>query len=366
MYIYILLLAFILGLALIAANLYPEIEKRESLILKGGMTFIWVILALKKYTVGSDIPGYRDHYNISASIPWLDFDYIYFENGYIFLMKLFSKLGIDFQVFMIAIYTFSCIVMYYFIKKYSKNVTLSLIIFICYQYFVFYISGVRQLLAMAICLCAYMFLDSDKYRLSIRIIGFCGLVYLANLFHNSAMIFIIVLFFKLVKFKKLYYLWYIPIFLFSFFLRTPVLKFLKIFYPLLHIDNDMVLQGNFIILLLFSMLAVIALLQYKNDGTILSRQRVEQIDEDLLFFMTNMIFTTVILQVLFSGNPILRGTLFLTLFFIPGIPNLLKCVENKIEILMTWILLFCFIYLFVVDTLLKNQLNLCPYLFFWQ
>lgn len=367
MAVYITLLAFIFVIAVASSFAYSDKQERESFILKCGMIFIYGILALKKYTVGMDIPAYRQHYYLSKSVPWDNFDYIYFENGYIVLMKIFSKLNIDFQVFMIFIYTFVCITMYYFIKRYSKNVTLSLMIFICYQFFVFYFSGVRQTIAMSFCLIAYMCLDNRRWKKAPRILMYLGLIWLAATFHESAYIFLLVLPFEFMKMNKFYLFVYIPVAMTATFLRPVLLSFLKIFFKDLHTDGSVTLQGNFIFLALFTILSVIAIIQYKpSETTLIQTEDNEKVDDRFLFVAVNILITLVVLQLFFSGIPILRSTMYLTLFLIPGLTNILKCFESKIEIIATWVILIAFIYIFFEETLLKNQLNIMPYLMFWQ
>ena len=44
---------------------------------------------------------------------WRDFDYVYFENGYIVLMMLFITLGLNFQIFTAFIYAVVCSAFYF-------------------------------------------------------------------------------------------------------------------------------------------------------------------------------------------------------------------------------------------------------------
>lgn len=355
-----------MALSLVANRLYSDRQARENLILRIGLSAICLVLALKKYTVGIDIVGYKEQYIISKAMPWLENDYVYFEPGYIVFMKIFSKSGFDFQFFMIITYIFVCLALYFFIKKYSPNVTMSLIIFICYQFMVFYISGVRQMIAMSICLFAFMVLDREKGKKVVNVLLAVGLILLAYTFHRSALIFFLVIPFALIEFKKIYFLIYIPIFLGSVFLRKYVLLIVDIFIGEVKGSGEITLNGNFLFLALLTVFSLIGVLQYKTDSTKLPTVNEAVINKRFLYFVLNMTLLVVVLQVSLSGSTILRGLTYLTLFLIPGIPVVLKSFERKIEILTTWVLLLLFLYLFFTETLLPNQFNMCPYLFFWQ
>lgn len=83
----------------------------------------------------------------------------------------------------------------YFILKNSKNCQLSLMIFIAFGLFMFSMNGMRQVLAMSICLFAYNFAKDKK------IIPFVLVVLLALLFHKSSVLFLIVYFLPNIKYN---------------------------------------------------------------------------------------------------------------------------------------------------------------------
>ena len=70
-----------------------------------------------------------------------------------------------------------------FISKHSEDVMLSLIMFICLGLFTFNMNGLRQCIAMSICLLAYDHIKDKKF------IPFVLLILLAMSFHKSALIF---------------------------------------------------------------------------------------------------------------------------------------------------------------------------------
>lgn len=80
-----------------------------------------------------------------------------------------------------------------FVYRNSKNPVMSLLIFNCLGIFNFMVQGLRQAIAMSICLFAY---EQCKNRKFIR---FALLVVIASSFHASAIVFLIVYFLKIFK-----------------------------------------------------------------------------------------------------------------------------------------------------------------------
>lgn len=354
---YLLLIAYLLLLPIVSAFFIRDNRKRQHFILWMGMMAIFLLLALKKETVGSDILGYKREYLHSMNMSWRNTGYIYFEAGFIQLMKVFSKLQIPFQVFTAMIYAVCCNAYYRFIKKYSANTALSLLIFVCYQFFVFHISGLRQSLAMAICIYGFLLYDSAWQRRWIRLVAAIAIVLLAAMVHQSAVLFLTVLAFIQWKPNKVHWMVMLAVIAASVFMRPLVLRFINLLFGRSFLSSRISLGGNFIFLLGLSVFCVIANYQKKAQTQAAGK-----------FFpiATNVLMMAVAAQLLLSGSSLLRGSMYLTLFLIPGIPCALKCFDRRTELLLSWALSLFFIALFWIDTLSINQLDLCPYLFFWQ
>lgn len=354
---YLLLVVYIIFLPIVSAFLIRDNSKRQRFILWMGMMAIFLLLALKKETVGSDIVGYKREYLHSASMSWKNTGYMYFEAGFIQLMKLFSKLHIPFQVFTAMIYAVCCNAYYRFIKKYSTDVTLSLLIFVCYQFLVFHISGLRQSLAMAICIYAFLLYDSSWRHRWMRLAASIVIVLLAAMIHQSAMLFLAVLAFIQWKPQKVHWMMMLVAVAASVFMRPLVLQFINLLFGRSFMSSKITLGGNFIFLLGLSVFCVIASYQRKVRQQGLG---------DFFPVATNVLMMAVAAQLILSGSSLLRGAMYLTLFLIPGIPCALKCFDRRTELLLSWALGLFFIILFWTDTLSINQLDMCPYLFFWQ
>ena len=357
MKIYFILIASILIFSGFVKNINFEEKQQEKIIAKFGTIAIFLVLALKKYTVGIDIMGYRRAYLNSAYKSWDDVDYIYFEKGYVQLAKFFSKNGVDFQYFMMFIYAFLCIALYFFIKKYSKNVTLSLLIFICFQFFVFAISGVRQTIAMAICMFSYIIFErNNKWKIAIALL----LNFSATLFHESAWLFFVVYAIMFVfNGKNISIVWYAVLTALSFVLRSFVLSFIEKWFEYDQTESDIKLGGAFIFLIGISVFMWIVL-------NFMSDERKNDISERNYDF-TRILLFSIPIYIILSGSSLLRASMFLNLFMIPSVPNSIRLLNVKTErIIFNTLLIVFLITLFYFDTIKPNQLGLWPYVFYWQ
>lgn len=361
--IYIGLIIYILLLPLLVTPFCKTAEQKRKAITFLGMTAIFVILALKGETVGYDIAGYKEQYYISAKKSWLDVKYIYFEPGYITLTKCFSKIGASFQLFMVAVYALACSAMYFFIKKYSKNPVFSLIIFICYQFFVFYISGVRQTIAMSLCLIAYMVFQKRNTR---AYIAAFLIALLAMSMHTSAIIFLPVLVFSFLKSKSVSIVIWAGMIIASIIFRPLAWDLVNRYFREVDVGTDMKLAGNFIFLC--GVAVIMYLINAKSNIFSLNLKYCEITENEEVenVFFTRMIVFSVCAHFLLSGHTLLRAAMYPMIFIIPGLPNSTNRLEPKFRFVVDYIFVVFFIALFYLETLVPSQLGLCPYVFFWE
>ena len=113
-----------------------------------------------------------------------------FENGILFSEVGFSiyiwtlsRIFSDAQWLLIITAIIMTVCTLKFISKHSEDLTLSLVMFLCLGLFTFNMNGLRQCLAMSICLIAYGFMKEKKF------LPFILTVLIAISFHKSALIF---------------------------------------------------------------------------------------------------------------------------------------------------------------------------------
>lgn len=133
--------------------------------------------------------SFKEFYDLRLS----DYDLLSSEAGFYYFMWLLGRVFKDGQMALIS----SSIVITWatcrFIYRNSVDAPLSLMIYVCLTMFMFNMQGMRQAMAMSICLFAYEFAKDRK------LIPFVLTVLLAMLFHKTAMCFIPVYFLPKLK-----------------------------------------------------------------------------------------------------------------------------------------------------------------------
>lgn len=137
---------------------------------------------------------------------------LFSEAGFYYFMWLLGRVFQDGQTILIASSLVITVSVCRFISRNSVEAPLSLTIYVCLTLFTFNMQGMRQAMAMSICLFAYEHAKNKK------LIPFVLTVLLAMLFHKSAMCFFVVYIFPRVKNTGVNWLAYIVVllvFLFS-------------------------------------------------------------------------------------------------------------------------------------------------------
>ena len=176
---------------------------------KGFVIFIIFLLGViisgyRRYDFTEDNLAYINYFNYHSKrtlfASWQD---VLLDEGkdpfYYFLGNVFSKLGFSYRGWFVFIATVYMGGFCYVTYKYSKDYFISMLILITQSYFYFSMTGLRQTLAMGICFFAYDFAVRKKP------IHFALAVFLASLFHSSALIFAVFYFVKNLKINFKYW-----------------------------------------------------------------------------------------------------------------------------------------------------------------
>lgn len=332
-------------------------EKKNKIILALNIFLLWVICALKKDTVGVDIEGYKRVYEESASWPWFAFYKVYYEEGYTLLMQLFSKPGLPFQVFNAFVYAVIYIPWYFFLKKYSRQPTLSLLIYYCYQFFVFNMSGLRQGIAMSLCLLAYMVLRRNTKR---SIIQFLLIVFAAVMIHRSALVFLVVLGIRFIKPGMLTIILFSMACVSVIVFRAPLIGFLNTLSRTYQISEAMTLGGSFFMLSCFTIFSVVI------DYFVRRMAKEKRVETSIDFAPTYMMMWAVVLNLAFNGAAFLRAATYTSCFLTIALPESLAYCDKKSRFIISMMFGVFLIALFITDVLVPNQLEIIPYCFFWD
>ena len=131
------------------------------------------------YEALRNFDSFREYYDLYLS----DYDLLSSEAGFYFTMWLFGRVFESGQTIIIVSSVLITVAACFFIYRNSVDVPLSLTIYICLGLFTFNLNGMRQAMAMSICLFAYEFAKNKK------VIPFVLLVLLAMLYHKTALCF---------------------------------------------------------------------------------------------------------------------------------------------------------------------------------
>ena len=152
---------------------------------------MFLLFVLRYKYIGADTIGYvrffEDEVRKYTFAELINTDLIRIEVGYRIYVKLISLITDNYTVFFLinGIVIFGTLL--HFTKKYTENPFVFFFLFMTLGTYQFVETGLRQALAMMICLWAVDFLKDKKA------IRFILLVLLAYCFHHSAMIFILML-----------------------------------------------------------------------------------------------------------------------------------------------------------------------------
>lgn len=152
---------------------------------------------VRDYTIGTDTPTYTRNFRLHINPDGIAFN-PYVEQGYQFLEHLALRISFDYSVYFFICASIIIPLTLLSIKKLSPDYVMSLFCHITYGFYTFFFSGVRQGIAMAICLYAHSFIINKK------IIPAIVIIFIATLFHVSAYILFIFLISTSVKIRLEY------------------------------------------------------------------------------------------------------------------------------------------------------------------
>lgn len=163
-------------------SLLPRENRRtrfQTLFFVAVLFTLWFLTAFRSPNMGNDTKNYVGYFNsISAFGTNPNF---YIEMGYQIFNLIVSKISTDPHFFLAVVATVCYVGTGVYIYKYADNVVFSTILVFPIS-FAFFASGLRQAIAMVICLYAYQAIKNKKLVLAFILIA------LASSFHASAWI----------------------------------------------------------------------------------------------------------------------------------------------------------------------------------
>ena len=271
----------------------------------------FIMLALKAESVGADTDQYTRMFEVTQ-VDLFDKYYDRIEGGYrlflIILTKIFDHPQWQYVVF--AVFTF--IVFVYFLERNSCKPEWFVLLFLSLNLYAFYMTGIRQAIAMTICLLAYEKIKEKK------LIWFLLLVALAMSFHTAAMFFLPAYFIAHLKTTKAKIPLYIVVFIVAAIYNEELFMFagdaFEIEYGIEETGNGYVMIGLMFIVTVLSFLRLKTLIAYNENNKYL--------------IQLNVVHMGLWMLRLFSRTAE-RPSMFYTFFTILLIEQLIMSIKNK-------------------------------------
>ncbi|MBQ8429663.1 MAG: EpsG family protein [Clostridia bacterium] len=333
----------------IKQNELSEVRKEK---FKRGMVIsaiipMFLLFVFRYKYIGADTIGYvRFFQKEIRGYSWsaiFDVDAMRFEIGFRLYVKIISLFTDNYTVFFLinALIIFGILLRFSF--KYTQNAFVFFFLFIALGTYGFFETGLRQALAMVICLLSIDFVKDKK------LIPFLLLVLLAYYFHKSALIFMVIYPLSLIK-KYDWMLFVYAVLAVVFILGFSA--FQDMFNQILGYEYDIEETGNggIFMMLVFVLLAFSLFMTYDKPKDVEGQSIILQLS-----------LMTVVFWLL---RLISRTAERISYYYIFGLyayfSQAIKYDKDKLSSLLKWLLILACLVLFVYRNLGAN------YQFFWQ
>lgn len=341
----LIILAY-LALCLVLSFIAKQYPKTKGFVIFVIFLFGVIISGYRRFDFTADNLAYIDFFidnsKKSLSQSWQE---VLTNDGkdpfYYFLGNVFSKLGFTYRgwfVFIASVYMGGfCYVTY----KYSKDYFISVLILITQSYFYFSMTGLRQTLAMGICFFAYDFAVRKKP------IKFTLAVFLAYLFHSSALIFAVFYFIKNLKINFKY--WFATVvalavsFMFPSFINNLVerLAWNEEIAEYAKTTTGLTISGFIIQFLILLFCYILTRFDAKNDGY---RKP----------WFAAMVMGLVIQAFVVNIDNIFRMAMYFSVYGVLAVPDAIELQEIKSRRLTFWIITALLMLYFLRSTRFNN------------
>lgn len=319
-----------------------------------GIMFIIMslMMGLKSPDIGSgDARVYFSFWETMSEVSFSELNYYLqkadFEIGYQFTTWVFSHIFRNGQWQLILSSIFFAFSVCCFVNKNCKNLYLALIAFNSLGLFNFMVQGLRQAVAMCICLWALEFCKQKKP------IKFLFFIVLATLFHGSAVVFSVVYFVRFFKLDiKSFVITAILIILGIIFLPklfALINKFINDNYEL----GNQASEGGIIAVIIYMAIILFGLVFRDREDN----------NYALFLYMSIMAMVAMVMRN-FVSTIIERVALYFAFGEMVVLSNSVKVIKNRTYYAV--VCAFAVIMCFGVAIYKSTYSSLVPYLFFWQ
>ena len=359
---YILLLALPI-LPIIAPFSYYK-KKKQQFAIVSFFLILFLLLAFRGYEVGTDISSYIYLYYAVGNAPWSSLfatSNIINEGGYSIFEKLvFSICGnhfssFSFRIFLVVAAFVSIVPLTILYCKESNNATLTIALFVGVAPFSMFFSGLRETIAISFGAVAWLFLSRKK------IVFYFFFVFLAFLFHQSAVVLLLLFPLSFVSLRKKHLpailLLVVLLFLFRVQLFGVLTNILPRYSNYYYSIQNTGAYGFLFLLLVFLAFCFLV----PNERALDSKT----------FLLRNILVLMVFIQVFSSISTIIMRVNYYFLILIPIlVPKIIdSSMNNNKQIVATAnvvMIIFFPLYFIVKGCCGTDLLEIFPYIPFWE
>ena len=317
---------------------------------------ILFLTCFRSISIDPDTPMYVNYFGTINKLKWSNvFEFRSFEVGDVFLFKLIGSIWNDERFFIIVMACITTIPFFVFIETKSKNIYLSLLVFLAMDFWFGSIFLMRQYTAMAFCFAAYAFAEKNGVK---SLLFFYLFVFIAYLFHQSAVFFAPVYLLRFLKKDCPVFCGFIVLLSISLVLGKQIVSALN---NLSRIQYEVSHTGG-LPLLIFLLLIAFGI-------PLLCHAFIKEDKTNRLLYL--MFLYTIIIQALalFMGN-MTRAAKYTMASTVVLIPNFLdyycKQKQHVNEKAVVSFASFAFFGLFFLVSLINNNNSITQYSFMWQ
>ncbi len=337
---------------------------------------LWMLLAFKASTIGSDTDAYIDLFEASSRWSNQHHDNFWgiigehdtrYETGYVIFNRVLALFTNNPQWVFILTGAFFIYVCRKFIYEESGDVFFSIFLYISLRLFYFDMSGLRQAIAIFICILAYKYIKKRK------LVPFILLVLLAMQFHITAVIFLIAYPMSFLKFNfkniLIVTLGGIVAFLSFDIILTKVLGYVPEYYS--HYTTSVRFEsgkaGNIIVCIIQMLFLLISVFSNYGKDKIINEAQNNKRNFDDPSMMKFMILISVILSVVsLRATTLDRLYYYFWFFSIIAIPKIVNGIKDERLFIKVSIMIFTFLYNVTLLYYRPEWSSITPYKFFWQ
>ena len=299
----------------IVIELIPIKNKKNVLL---NVSFLELFLILLFRAPFSDMINYINMFDYIGNLPFGALKNIEWEYGYVLLNKLISMITLNERVLIGIVAFITLLGQYIFIKKYSKNYLVTLVLFIGLNFFNYHYILFRQEIALAIVLFSIRYIEKQK------LVKFILCIIIAMLFHQSALVFVLIYIVSKIESTKEIRIYFIPVFMIIFTLRGFLGNLIYISSYTEYVGNTQTSDGYTMLFLLMGIYIAILVLEYIFFNK--EKNKISK-TENIFYWMYTL---AIIFQILATTQSLVaRIVLYFSLSLIILLPNIIEKIENK-------------------------------------